>query len=61
MPLTPAEVSEIVHSLAETSSWLHGALRKDDDGKVRIDKQEASELLKRLTLLAARVARDTLD
>lgn len=61
MPLTPAEVSEIVHSLAELSSWLHGALRKDSDGKVRIDKAESRQLLKRLTLLAALVARDALD
>lgn len=61
MPFTPAEVSEIVHSLAELSSWLHGALRKDPDGKVRIDKAESRQLLKRLTLLAALVARDALD
>lgn len=61
MPFTPAEVSEIVHSLAELSSWLHGALRKDADGKVRIDKAESRQLLKRLTLLAALVARDALD
>lgn len=61
MPFTPAEVTEIVHAVAELSSWLHGALKRDAEGKVRIDKAESRQLLKRLTLLAAMVARDALD
>ena len=61
MAFTPAEVTEIVHAVAELSSWLHGALRRDSEGKVRIDKAESRQLLKRLTVLAGMVARDALD
>ena len=61
MAFTPAEVTDIVHAVAELSSWLHGALKRDSEGKVRIDKAESRQLLKRLTVLASMVARDALD
>ena len=41
--------------------FLTGALRKDADGKPRLDKGETKELVRRMGLLLARVTRDMLD
>lgn len=61
MPLTPDEVAEIAKQVADLSAFLNTALRRDDTGKSRIDKAESKELLRRLTTLAAVVARDAID
>lgn len=41
--------------------FLQGALRKDADGKPRLDKAETKELIRRLGHLLACVTRDMLD
>lgn len=61
MPFTPDEAISLSIELAELGAFLDKALRKDDTGKVRLDKDESKELLRRLTALTARVALDVLD
>lgn len=61
MPFTPDEAISLSVELAELVAFLDKALRKDDTGKVRLDKDEGKELLRRLTTLTAKVALDVLD
>jgi hypothetical protein len=61
MPFTPDEAISLSVELAELGAFLDKALRKDDTGKVKIDKDEGKELLRRLTALTAKVALDVLD
>lgn len=61
MPFTPDEAISLSVELAELGAFLDKALRKDDSGKVRLDKDEGKELLRRLTALTAKVALDVLD
>jgi hypothetical protein len=61
MPFTPDEAISLSVELAELGAFLDKALRKDDTGKVRLDKDEGKELLRRLTALTAKVALDVLD
>jgi hypothetical protein len=61
MPFTPDEAISLSVELAELGAFLDKALRKDDTGKVRLDKDEGKELLRRLTTLTAKVALDVLD
>lgn len=61
MPFTPDEAISLSVELAELGAFLDKALRKDDTGKVRLDKDEGRELLRRLTALTAKVALDVLD
>lgn len=61
MPFTPDEAISLSVELAELGTFLDKALRKDDTGKVKIDKDEGKELLRRLTALTAKVALDVLD
>ncbi len=61
MPFTPDEAISLSVELAELGAFLDKALRKDDTGKVRLDKDEGKELLRRLTTLTAKVAVDVLD
>lgn len=61
MPFTPDEAVVLAGELAELGAFLDKALRKDDSGKVRLDKDEGKELLRRLTALTAKVALDVLD
>ena len=42
-------------------AFLTKALKKDADGKSKLDHAEVKELLKRITALAAHVTRDALD
>jgi len=60
MPFTPDEAISLSVELAELGAFLDKALRKDDTGKVRLDKDEGKELLRRLTTLTAKVALDVL-
>ena len=61
MPLDPTEAAAIALKAADLTAFLTGALRKDDDGIVRLNPDEARTLLRKLTTLAALVARDALD
>jgi hypothetical protein len=61
MPFTSDEAISLSVELAELGAFLDKALRKDDTGKVKIDKDEGKELLRRLTALTAKVALDVLD
>lgn len=61
MPFTPDEAISLSVELADLGAFLDKALRKDDTGKVRLDKDEGKELLRRLTTLTAKVALDVLD
>jgi hypothetical protein len=61
MPVTPDEAAEMARQVAELATFLTAALRRDAAGRVRIDRAEGKELLRRLTALGALVARDVLD
>lgn len=59
--ITPEEAAEIARQVAELSAFLSTALRRDATGRSRLDKAEGKALLRRLTTLAALIARDVLD
>lgn len=61
MPLSPAEAVVLAEEVAELVAFLNKALRKDDDGKVRLNPDETKEMLRRLAQLTAHVTRDLLD
>lgn len=61
MPISPGEAVVLAEEVAELVAFLNKALRKDDDGKVRLNPAETKEMLRRLVQLAAHVARDLLD
>jgi len=61
MPITPVEAVEIGTDAYELVLFLQKALRVDADGKKRLDKAEAAQLLKLLAPLAAKITRDLLD
>lgn len=61
MPLSPAEAVVLAEEVAELVAFLNKALRKDDDGKVRLNPAETKEMLRRLGQLTAHVTRDLLD
>jgi len=61
MPLAPDEAVVLAEEVAELVKFLNGALRKDADGKVRLNPTETKELLRRLGQLTAHVTRDLLD
>jgi hypothetical protein len=61
VPLSPAEAVVLAEEVAELVAFLNKALRKDDDGKVRLNPDETKEMLRRLAQLTAHVTRDLLD
>ena len=61
MPIDPTEAAAIAVKAADLVAFLTGALRKDDDGVVRLNPAEARTLLRKLTDLTATVARDAID
>ena len=61
MPITPIEAVEIGTDAYELVLFLQKALKVDADGKKRLDKAEAAQLLKLLAPLAAKITRDLLD
>jgi hypothetical protein len=61
MPFTAEEAISLSLELADLGAFLDKALRKDESGKVKLDKDEGKELLRRLTALTAKVALDVLD
>lgn len=61
MPVSPDEAVVLAEEVAELVAFLNKALRKDDDGKVRLNPAETKGLLRRLGQLTAHVTRDLLD
>ena len=61
MPLTPDEAVVLGAELIDLIQFLDKALKKDDEGHSKLDPDEAKELLRRLTKLAAKTAIDVLD
>lgn len=61
MPLTADEVVGLGAELVDLVQFLDKALKKDQDGKSKLDPAESRELLRRLTALTAKVALDVLD
>ena len=61
MGMTAQEAIAIGLEVEALVAFLQAALRKDKDGKPRLDKKEAKELLRRIGSLTALVARDMLD
>jgi len=61
MPLTPNEAVVLGAELIDLIRFLDRALKDDDGGNVKLDPDEAKELLRRLTKLAAKIALDVID
>jgi hypothetical protein len=61
MPITSTEAVDIGTDAYEIVLFLQKALKVDADGKKRLDKAEAAQLLKMLAPLAAKITRDLLD
>jgi len=61
MPLTPNEAVVLGAELIDLIRFLDRALKDDDGGNVKLDPDEAKELLRRLTKLAAKNALDVID
>lgn len=61
MPLAPGEAMLLGVEGEELIAFLTKALRKDMDGKVRLNRVETRELLRRLASLTLHVTRDLLD
>lgn len=59
--IDPTEAAAIAVKAADLVAFLSGALRKDADGVVRLNPAEGKKLLRKLTDLAATVARDAID
>lgn len=61
MPLTPNEAIVLGAELVDLIRFLDRALKDEDGGNVKLDPDEAKELLRRLTKLAAKIALDVID
>ena len=61
MPIDATEAVSLISEATEFAAALVKALRKDPDGRVRIDKSERQELLKKLGSLTLHLTRDALD
>jgi len=61
MPLTSNEAIVLGAELVDLIRFLDRALKDEDGGNVKLDPDEAKELLRRLTKLAAKTAIDALD
>jgi hypothetical protein len=62
MPITPAEMVDIGNDAFHMAQFILRALKEDERGQKKLDKDEMKELLKQHLLpLAAKVARDLVD
>jgi hypothetical protein len=62
MPITPAEMVDIGNDAFHMAQFILRALKEDERGQKKLDKEEMKELLKQHLLpLAAKVARDLVD
>jgi hypothetical protein len=62
MPITPAEMVDIGNDAFRMAQFILHALKEDERGLKKLDKEEMKELLKQHLLpLAAKVARDLVD
>jgi hypothetical protein len=61
MSLTPDELVTIAPDAVALVQSITAALRKDEDGKVRITRAEAREIRTLVFKLAVRVAQEAID
>lgn len=61
MPITPDEIPALLPLADELRAALDAALRKDDDGKVRVEPKEWARIGKAALRLALAIGRDALD
>jgi len=62
MPITPVEMVDIGNDAFHMAQFILRALKEDERGQKKLDKEEMKELLKQHLLpLAAKVARDLID
>lgn len=61
MPLTPDEAVKLAFEAEEVFQIIRKALKKDEDGKVRVSRAETKKIVLGLTRLAADFAREYLD
>lgn len=62
MPITPAEMADIGTDAFHMAQYILKALKEDESGAKKLDKDEMKTLLKQHLLpLAAKVARDLID
>jgi hypothetical protein len=61
MPLSPDEALKLALEAEEVFQTIRGALKKDEDGKVRVSRAETKKIILGLTKLAADFAREYLD
>lgn len=61
MPLTPDEAVKLAFEAEEVFQTIRIALKKDEDGKVRVYSAETKKIVLGLTKLAADFAREYLD
>ena len=60
MPLTPDEVLKLALEAEEVFQTIREALKKDEDGKVRVSRAETKKIVVGLTKLSAEFAREYL-
>ena len=61
MPLTPDEAIKLAFEAEEVFQTIRNALKKEEDGKVRVSRTETKKIVLGLTKLAADFAREYLD
>ena len=61
MALTPDELIVLAPDLQRLAKLIGESLKKDEDGKVRISKEEGKELKKLIVGLSLKIAKEALD
>ncbi len=61
VPIDPDELVTLAPEAASFAQLLDKALRKDEDGKVRVSKGEAKAIADKALALAGHILRDVLD
>lgn len=59
--ISPEELVILAPEAAAFTATLNAALRKDEDGKVRVSKAEAKAIAEQALALAGHILRDVLD
>jgi len=61
MPLTAQEIIELSPEAVELVKVISAALKKDEDGKVRVTREEARDIRVHVFKLAVHVAQQAID
>ena len=61
MPLTPNELVELAPDAVNLVQAITAALRKDEDGKVRVTREEARQIRSLIFKLAVHAAQEAID